>query len=75
MIGILISLSMTHKGIETGLKKTRDETARVKAADIAYIALPYRLDNPIFSNIVIHAPIATKLSKSHKSDKSGLSFS
>jgi hypothetical protein len=53
MIGILTSFSSTHIGIAYGLKKTREDIANVKAADKAYIALPYRFDSPIFLNIVI----------------------
>lgn len=40
-------------GIAYGLKKTNDDIAKVNAADMAYITLPYRLDSPIFLNIVI----------------------
>jgi hypothetical protein len=53
IIGTLTSFSRTHIGIAYGLKKTSEAIANVKAADMAYIALPYRFDRPIFPNIVI----------------------
>lgn len=43
-----------HIGIAYGLKKTREDIATVRTADMAYMDLPYCFDNPIFLKMFIN---------------------
>ena len=74
MIGILTNFSITHIGIAKGLKNAREEIANVNIADMTYIALAYRLDNPIFPNIVILIQVVDKANNLSSESISCLDF-